>query len=299
MTTPTAIKTLLSMLLVLVLGVSTVALAQDPVDDPAEDTSDPTDAESDPEEEESEDDVSDDESDDDESDGDDESDDDESEDDDESDDDEDDRRVRGARVFGVDRISTAVAISQYEFRGGASEVYLARADNFADAVAAGALKHGPVLLVPSCGDLPPIVAEEIARLHPRKVVALGGPDAICDDILDAAIAAASAGRGHDDDDDDEIGDDEPRTEETTYLDLAVGEQATLDAAEIGTVTIERTEAGVSLVDAVAVDDTWTVTVEDDEVDEVHVRFRNGDTRVDLGAELEDGQVRVRVRTRQD
>ncbi|WP_341252751.1 cell wall-binding repeat-containing protein [Euzebya pacifica] len=293
MTTPTAIKTLLSMLLVLVLGVSTVALAQDPVDDPAEDTTDPSDDESEPEEEESEPEEEESES------GDDDSEDDESDDDGES-----DRQVRGARVFGADRISTAVAISQYEFRGGASEVYLARADNFADAVAAGALQHGPVLLVPSCGDLPPIVAEEIARLHPRKVVALGGPDAICDDILDAAIAAASAGRGHDDDEsdddnDDEIGDDEPRTEETTYLDLAVGEQATLDADEVGTVTIERTEAGVALVDAVAVDDTWTVTVEDDEADEVHVRFRNGDTRVDLGAELEDGQVRVRVRTRQD
>ena len=293
MTTPTAIKALLSMLLVLVLGVSTVALAQDPVDDPAEDTTGPSDDESEPEEEESE--PEDEES---------EPDEEESEDVESDDDGESDRPVRGARVFGADRISTAVAISQYEFRGGASEVYLARADNFADAVAAGALQHGPVLLVPSCGDLPPIVAEEIARLHPRKVVALGGPDAICDDILDAAIAAASAGRGHDDDDsdddnDDEIGDDEPRTEETTYLDLAVGEQATLDADEVGTVTIERTEDGVSLVDAVAVDDTWTVTVEDDEADEVHVRFRNGDTRVDLGAELEDGQVRVRVRTRQD
>ena len=54
MTTPTAIKTLLSMLLVLVLGVSTVALAQGPVDDPAEDTTDPSDDESEPEDEESE-----------------------------------------------------------------------------------------------------------------------------------------------------------------------------------------------------------------------------------------------------
>ena len=291
MTTPTAIKTLLSMLLVLVLGVSTVALAQDPVDDPAEDTTGPSDDESEPEEEESE--PEDEES---------EPDEEESEDVESDDDGESDRPVRGARVFGADRISTAVAISQYEFRGGASEVYLARADNFADAVAAGALKRGPVLLVPSCGDLPPVVAEEIARLHPRKVVALGGPAGICDDMLDAAIAAASAGRGHDDDesdDDDEIGDDEPRTEEITYLDLAVGEQATLDADEVGTVTIERIEDGVSLVDAVAVDDTWTVTVEDDEDDEVHVRFRNGDIRVDVDAEFEDGQVRVRVRTSQD
>ena len=70
--------------------------------------------------------------------------------DDASEEDDDDERgpVTGARVFGEDRFGTSVAISRYEFRGGAPEVYLARADNFADAVAAGSLKRGPVLLVP-------------------------------------------------------------------------------------------------------------------------------------------------------
>ena len=106
------------------------------------------------------------------------------------------RQVRTDRVFGDDRFATSVAISQYEFPGGAPEVYLARADNFADAVSAGSLKKGPVLLVPQCGELPAVVAAELGRLHPHKVVALGGPEAVCDDMLQAAADAAAAGRGH-------------------------------------------------------------------------------------------------------
>ncbi len=128
-------------------------------------------------------------------------------DDDEPDDDH-GRVVETDRVFGADRIDTAVAISQYEFPGGASEVYLARADNFADAVSAGALKKGPVLLVPQCGDLPASVAAELSRLHPRRVVALGGPAAVCDDVL-AQAAEAATSRGDDDCEPTEGPEDEP------------------------------------------------------------------------------------------
>lgn len=230
-------------------------------------------------------------------------DDDASEDDDGEDDSDDDRGpVMGARVYGPDRITTAVAISQYEFRGGAAEVYLARADNFADAVAAGALKRGPVLLVPTCGELPAVVAEEIGRLHPHRVVALGGPGAICEEMLDQAIQAAEAARGpggddDDSDDADDNGDDDARTEEVQRVEMAVGEERTFQAGEAGQVTIRRIENGVELVEAVAVDDTWTVQVDDDEPGEVEVDFRNPTTKVEFNAELEDGQVRVRVRTR--
>jgi hypothetical protein len=90
------------------------------------------------------------------------------------------------RLSGPDRIATAVAISQYQFPGGAAEVYLARADNFPDALAGGALTKGPVLLVPSCGELPAVVKAEIARLNPAKVVALGGTAAVCDAMLTQA-----------------------------------------------------------------------------------------------------------------
>src|SRR5690625_1130577 len=62
--------------------------------------------------------------------------------------------VPAERVFGENRLETAVAIAQRSFPSGAGVVYLARADQFADALAAGTLVDGPILLVPSCGDLP-------------------------------------------------------------------------------------------------------------------------------------------------
>lgn len=93
--------------------------------------------------------------------------------------------VELGRLAGGDRYATAVRISQYGFPNGASEVYLARADDFPDALAGGALTGGPVLLVPSCGQVPANVIEEARRLQPAKVIALGGTAAICDDVLDA------------------------------------------------------------------------------------------------------------------
>lgn len=89
------------------------------------------------------------------------------------------------RLAGGDRYATAVRISKYGFPDGAAEVYLARADDFPDALAGGALTGGPVLLVPSCGDVPANVIEEARRLQPNKVIALGGKAAICDQVLDA------------------------------------------------------------------------------------------------------------------
>jgi putative cell wall-binding protein len=91
-----------------------------------------------------------------------------------------------SRVAGGSRIETAVAISRQAFPDRAASVYLARSDEFADAVAAGALSDGPVLLVPSCGQLPPAVRAEIDRVDPGRVVALGGRDAVCDELLDRA-----------------------------------------------------------------------------------------------------------------
>jgi len=87
------------------------------------------------------------------------------------------------RLAGPSRIDTAIAISGERFPDGAPVAYLARADVLADAVAAGTVPDGPILLVPTCGELPPAVAAEIARLGPDRVVGLGGPDAVCDDLL--------------------------------------------------------------------------------------------------------------------
>ncbi len=89
------------------------------------------------------------------------------------------------RVAGPDRFSTAVAISQREFPlpGPARNAFLARADVFADAVAAGVLTSGPILLVPQCGDIPTVVLDEIQRVMPNGVYALGGQAAVCDATL--------------------------------------------------------------------------------------------------------------------
>ena len=73
-------------------------------------------------------------------------------------------------------------------------MYLARKDVFADAVAAGSLTDGPVLLVPTCGAVPAIVVDEVARLSPSRVVALGGTGAVCGQVLADAAGGRSTTR---------------------------------------------------------------------------------------------------------
>lgn len=103
--------------------------------------------------------------------------------------------VQTGRLAGETRFHTAVAIAQASFPDGAPTVYLARHDEFADAVAAGTLTAGPILLVPSCQAIPGVVTAELARLAPEAVVALGGTEAVCDDVLaDAAAASGSTSR---------------------------------------------------------------------------------------------------------
>jgi putative cell wall-binding protein len=98
------------------------------------------------------------------------------------------------RIAGASRIETAALIAQTAFGGSARSVYLARADEFADAVAAGSLTDGPILLVPSCGDVPSAVREQIDRIEPERVVALGGESAVCGALLEAAAAGRRSER---------------------------------------------------------------------------------------------------------
>nr|WP_281497040.1 cell wall-binding repeat-containing protein [Ornithinimicrobium sp. F0845] len=94
-----------------------------------------------------------------------------------------------ARLAGADRYGTSAAISKWAFPnpGDAERVYLARADVFADALTAGVLTDGPVLLVPAdCASPRNVVTVEIERLDPQTVVALGGDLAVCDAQLEAA-----------------------------------------------------------------------------------------------------------------
>lgn len=94
------------------------------------------------------------------------------------------------RIAGETRIETAVEVSQVAFPEGSETVHLARADVFADALAAGPLTDaGPILLVPSCDDVPQAVLDEVQRLDPTTIRVLGGSAAVCDDVV-AEVAGA-------------------------------------------------------------------------------------------------------------
>jgi hypothetical protein len=99
--------------------------------------------------------------------------------------------VTSERLGGDSRFDTSVQISQEAFPEGSLSVYLARADEFADALSGSSLTtDGPILLVPQCGDIPQVVLDEIERLAPQRVVALGGVDAVCEQVLQDATEAA-------------------------------------------------------------------------------------------------------------
>ena len=95
------------------------------------------------------------------------------------------------RLGGTDRYATSVRIGTAAFDS-PDRVYLARSDEFIDAVAGGALTDGPILLVPQCGDVPAVVRQAISTLNPDEVVGLGGTVAICQPTLEQA-----AGGRHD------------------------------------------------------------------------------------------------------
>lgn len=91
------------------------------------------------------------------------------------------------RLGGADRTETSVQISMERFEPREPRTaYLARDDVFTDAAVAGVLRDGPILVVPRCGEAPDVVKEELRRLKVPSVTALGGPEAICDQMLASA-----------------------------------------------------------------------------------------------------------------
>ncbi|HVL98110.1 MAG TPA: septal ring lytic transglycosylase RlpA family protein [Egibacteraceae bacterium] len=89
------------------------------------------------------------------------------------------------RAAGPDRIATAVAVSRTSF-GSASEAVLATAQDFPDALAAGALaaRADAPLLLTHPGRLPGEVADELRRLGTERVWVVGGPAAIAATVGD-------------------------------------------------------------------------------------------------------------------
>ncbi|MFB8188273.1 carboxypeptidase regulatory-like domain-containing protein [Microbacterium sp. NPDC055988] len=96
-----------------------------------------------------------------------------------------------SRQSGPGRYETAVAVSVASFpTAGVPVVYLANGRDFPDALAgAAAAGHfgGPVLLTEP-GALPPVVAAELARLKPQKIVILGGTGVVTDAVKKQAEA---------------------------------------------------------------------------------------------------------------
>ncbi len=84
------------------------------------------------------------------------------------------------RIFGTDRISTALEIAKEAFPTGADTVIIARADSFPDALAGAPLAyqyHAPILLTfPE--NLPEEVYQTIEQLAPQNIIILGGTGAV-------------------------------------------------------------------------------------------------------------------------
>jgi putative cell wall-binding protein len=84
-----------------------------------------------------------------------------------------------SRISGTGRYSTAVEASKAAFPdsgAGAPVVWIASGENFPDALSAGpaaAKQNGPLLLTRS-GELPAVTLAELHRLHPAKIVLVGG-----------------------------------------------------------------------------------------------------------------------------
>lgn len=84
-------------------------------------------------------------------------------------------------------------------------------------------------------------------------------------------------------------------EATDITMVDVGGQVVVPIAEIGTATIARTATRLELVSATA-EPGWQVLVEIATGRELEVSFRSEGSRHDLNVELEDGQLRIRIRT---
>lgn len=98
------------------------------------------------------------------------------------------------RLAGLDRYSTAVAVSQSEFDPGVPAAYIATGLDFPDALSAvpvAGLAGGPILLVPGTS-IPGSVRSELTRLAPKSIVVLGGT-AVVSAQVQAELAAYTSG----------------------------------------------------------------------------------------------------------
>ncbi len=104
--------------------------------------------------------------------------------------------VGTTRVWASDRFQTSVAIAQREYPSTASTVVIASGMNYPDGLSAGpvAAAAGAPLLLTAATVLPQAVADEITNLKPSKILVIGGPAAVSDDIVTRLNAIAPTSR---------------------------------------------------------------------------------------------------------
>lgn len=90
-----------------------------------------------------------------------------------------------SRLGGKDRVETSVDIARHAYPNPPKIVYLASALTLADAMAAGSLRDGPVVLTYS-NYLPDVVKQYLREVNPEKVVALGSAGVIDSQVLEQA-----------------------------------------------------------------------------------------------------------------
>ncbi|MDP2182863.1 MAG: cell wall-binding repeat-containing protein [Actinomycetota bacterium] len=95
------------------------------------------------------------------------------------------------RWWGADRYETAAAVSRAGWDR-APAVVLASGVKFADSLVAAPLatKLGGPILTTGGDKLPNVIAGEIKRLAPSRIVVVGGPDSVPDSVVREAAAAA-------------------------------------------------------------------------------------------------------------
>jgi spore germination protein YaaH/putative cell wall-binding protein len=99
------------------------------------------------------------------------------------------------RLAGADRYATAAAVSAASFRSGVAVAYVATGATFPDALAGGpaAAKAGGPVLLASRASIPAATVTELKRLHPARIVVLGGTGAISDSVRSQLRAYATSG----------------------------------------------------------------------------------------------------------
>jgi putative cell wall-binding protein len=100
------------------------------------------------------------------------------------------------RIGGADRYAVSAAISEATFGPARPVAYIASGEVFPDALsgsAAAGARGGPVLLVQK-GVIPEVVADELDRLDPAKIVVLGGLNTIAESVMTELSATATTSR---------------------------------------------------------------------------------------------------------